>query len=189
MHQGREGEREGLRLVCGSVRGCAPRLSPDHYLKQSHACKQQRGSRVRVRGLRGSWLREFLRLTMVLVCADPCLAHAHAHVRDAGRYDTTVGAAGDEWYYIFGSSSNVTVIRSTNLKVSAHGMSSGGIAPEIRKIIYALRPVRISCWLHHAADKQVGCRSHRPPRRCQLDGPSAFSWRWCRQRNGRDPKG
>ena len=53
-----------------------------------------------------------MRLTMVLVCADPCLAHAHAHVRDAGRYDTTVGAAGDEWYYIFGSSSNVTVGRS-----------------------------------------------------------------------------
>ena len=50
-----------------------------------------------------------MRLTMVMVCADPCLAHAHAHVRDAGRYDTTVGAAGDEWYYIFGSSSNVTV--------------------------------------------------------------------------------
>ena len=52
------------------------------------------------------------RLTMVLVCADPCLAHAlahaHAHVRDAGRHDTTVGMASDEWYYILGSSSNVT---------------------------------------------------------------------------------
>ena len=53
------------------------------------------------------------RLTMVLVCADPCLAHAlahaHAHVRDAGRHDTTVGMASDEWYYILGSSSNVTM--------------------------------------------------------------------------------
>ena len=30
-------------------------------------------------------------------------------IRNRNRYDTTVGAAGDEWYYIFGSSSNVTV--------------------------------------------------------------------------------
>ena len=42
-----------------------------------------------------------MRLTMVMVCADPCLAHAHAHVRDAGRYDTTVGAAGDGGYGAF----------------------------------------------------------------------------------------
>ena len=47
-----------------------------------------------------------MRLTMVMVCADPCLAHAHAHVRDAGRYDTTVGAAGDGWYYYISGSNS-----------------------------------------------------------------------------------
>ena len=70
--------------------------------------------------------------TMVLVCADPCLAHAHAHVRDAGRYDTTVGAAGDEWYYIFGSSSNVTV--TSEVRIGRDVTDGRAVRSEHRKI-------------------------------------------------------
>ena len=57
-------------------------------------------------------IRDGLQLTRVFWYALLHALHTHTHTPGTpdARYDTTVGAAGDEWYYILGSSLNVTVL-------------------------------------------------------------------------------
>ena len=62
------------------------------------------------RGVVPNWMTSDMLLTAFWYALTLAL-HTHtAHTRDAGRDGTTVGATGDGPYYIFSSSSNVTVL-------------------------------------------------------------------------------